>query len=213
MESKEVFKYSFNLVFSCPSDYLRFRLPGQKFFYRTEKIPQPTTTVEIFKSCKSFLNQTIEKYNRYQIREERTVKTTYRFYVGWDIERDGLRRLKEKTLYDVTYNIEGEEKYIIEERKYYKPSESIEGDFYIFITPNVYIFREEPETYEVETVEEYKIKQTIKSPECVICYHNPPDILYYNCLHLTVCNSCDVIGKFSKCPLCRTRIKDQRIKI
>ena len=214
MEIKEVFKYPFKLVFSCPPYFSPVRLPGIKFIYRTEEIQKPTTTEEIFNSCQSFLKQTIEKYNRYQIEGERLVKTTYRFYIAWEVEKDGLKELEEKDLYDVIYNVEEEEKYIIEEKKYYLLPETIERKFFIFMVPTVYIFREgEPDPYEVETVEEYKITQTIKSLECVICYKNPPNILYYNCLHIAVCNSCDEIGKFYKCPLCRTKIKNQRIKI
>ena len=92
--------------------------------------------------------------------------------------------------------------------------ETIERKFFIFMVPTVYVLREgQPDPDELEEVEEYKTTQTIKSLECVICYHNPPNILYYNCLHIAVCNSCDLSGKLLKCPLCRTKIKDQRIKI
>ena len=142
MESKEVFKYSFNLVFSCPPYFSPVGLPGIKFIYRTEEIQKPTTTEEIFKSCQSFLKQTIEKYNTYQIEGERSIKTTYRLYIAWEVERDGLKKLEEKDLYDVIYNVEEEEKYIIEEKKYYMPSETIERKFFIFMVPTVYIFRE-----------------------------------------------------------------------
>ena len=145
MESKEVFKYSFNLVFYSPPYFFPVGLPGQKFIYRTEEIQEPTTTEEIFKSCESFLNQTIEKYNHYKIIDEKPIKATYRLYIAF--ERDGLKKLEEKDLYDVTYNIEGEEKYIIEEKKYYKPPVTIKRNFFIFITSFVYI-REEPPQYE-----------------------------------------------------------------
>ena len=97
---------------------------------------------------------------------------------------------------------------------YYTLPETIKRKIFIFMVPTVYIFREgQPDPDKVETVEEYKTTQTIKLPECVICYHNPPNILYYNCLHIAVCNSCDQSGKLLNCPLCRTKIKDQRIKI
>ena len=213
MEIEEVFKSPFKLVFSCPPYFSPVKLPGIKFIYRTEEIASSTTTEEIFNLSQVYLKQTIEKYNNYRIEEERVVKTTYRLYIAWEVEKDGLKELEEKDLYNVIYNVEEEEKYIIEEKKYYLLPETIERIFFIFMVPTVYIFREgQPDPDEVETVEEYKTIQTIKLPECVICYHNPPNILYYNCLHITVCNSCDQSGKLLKCPLCRTKIKDQRLK-
>ena len=70
------------------------------------------------------------------------------------------------------------------------------------------------EDYEDETeAEEFNIKTTITEPDCVICYENKPNILYTECLHRVVCNSCDAKGKFSKCPFCRTKIKNNRIRI
>ena len=126
----------------------------------------------------------------------------------------GLIKLEEKDLYHITYNVEEEEKYIIEEKKYYLPPETIERKFFIFMVPTVYIFREgEPGPDEVETVEEYHIKKSIKSTECVICLQNRPNVLYIKCRHIVACDFCDLSGKLLECPLCRTKIKDQRIKI
>ena len=179
MEIKEVFKSPFKLVFSCPPYNSPIKLPGIKFIYRTEEIASSTTTEEIFNLSQVYLNQTIEKYNRYQIEGERTIITTYRLYIAWEVEKDGLKELEEKNLYDVTYNVEEEEKYIIEEKKYYMLPETIERNFFIFIVPTVYIFREGqpvPDPDEVE--EEYHIKKIdkihrmrnmfTKSPECII---------------------------------------------
>ena len=120
---------------------------------------------------------------------------------------------KEKDLYTVFYNIEEEEEKIIWERKY-NNSETVDGNFFICIDAVVYVSREDDrEEDDTEDIEEYHIKQSVTVDECVICYKNPPNVLYSNCLHLAVCNSCDKIGKFYKCPLCRTKIKNQRIKI
>ena len=71
-----------------------------------------------------YLKQTIEKYNHYQIEGGRVVKTTYRLYIAWEVEKDGLKELEEKDLYNVTYNVEEEEKKI-EEKKYYMLPETI----------------------------------------------------------------------------------------
>ena len=131
MEIKEVFKSPFKLVFSCPPYNSPIKLPGIKFIYRTEEIASSTTTEEIFNLSQMYLKQTIEKYNNYRIEGERITKTTYRLYIAWEVEKDGLKELEEKDLYDVTYNIEEEEKKI-EEKKYYLLPETIERKFFYF---------------------------------------------------------------------------------
>ena len=134
MEIEEVFKSPFKLVFSCPPYFSPIKLPGLKFFYQTEKIKSSTTTEKIFNLSQMYLKQTIEKYNRYQIEGGRTVKTTYRLYIAWEVEKDGLKELEEKDLYHITYNIEEEEKKI-EEKKYYLLPETIERKFFYFYGP------------------------------------------------------------------------------
>ena len=212
MEIKEVFKSPFKLVFSCPPYNSPIKLPGIKFIYRTEEITISTTTEEIFNLSQMYLKQTIEKYNRYQIEGERSIKTTYRLYIAWEVEQDGLKKLEEKDLYHITYNVEEEEKYIIEEKKYYFPPETIERNFFIFMVPTVYIFRE-GQTDPDEVEEEYHLKKSIKTTECVICLQNRPNVLYIKCRHIVACDSCDLSGKLLECPICRTKIKDQRMKI
>ena len=212
MEIKEVFKSPFKLVFSYPPYNSPIKLPGIEFIYRTEEIAGSTTTEEIFNLSQMYLKQTIEKYNRYQIEGERTIITTYRLYIAWEVEKDGLKELEEKDLYHITYNVEEEEKKIIEEKKYYLPPETIKRKFYIFMVPTVYIFRE-GQTSPDEVEEEYHIKKSIKSTECVICLQNRPNVLYIKCRHIIACDSCDLSGKLLECPICRTKIKDQRMKI
>ena len=212
MEIEEVFKSPFKLVFSCPPYNSPIKLPGIKFIYRTEEITSSTTTEKIFNLSQMYLKQTIEKYNRYQIEGERSIKTTYRLYIAWEVEQDGLKKLEEKDLYHITYNVEEEEKYIIEEKKYYLPPETIERKFFIFMVPTVYIFRE-GQPYPDEVEEEYHLKKSIKTTECVICLQNRPNVLYIKCRHIVACDSCDLSGKLLECPICRTKIKDQRMKI
>ena len=110
MEIEEVFKSPFKLVFSYPPYNSPIKLPGIEFIYRTEEIAGSTTTEEIFNLSQMYLKQTIEKYNRYQIEGERTIITTYRLYIAWEVEKDGLEELEEKNLYYITYNVEEEEK-------------------------------------------------------------------------------------------------------
>ena len=217
MEIEEVFKSPFKLILTCPPYFSPVALPGFRYIYKTEEIAGSTTLNEIFEKSKMYLKQTIEKYNCFQIEGGRLAKTTHRLYITWEIEKDGLKQQKEKDLYETTYNIEEGKKEKIEEKKYYLFPRTIEKIFFIFLVSTVYLLREEQpnpeELEELEEVEEYKTIQTIKSPECVICYYNQPNILYFGCRHIAVCDSCDLSGKLLKCPLCRTKIKNQRIKI
>ena len=86
----------------------------------------------------------------------------------------------------------------------YVDNEEITGNFLIHLEITLYI---DPSLKE----DNYKIKQYIPEDECVICYENKPNILYTNCLHFVVCKDCDNNGNFSKCPLCRKKIKSERI--
>ena len=117
MEIEEVFKSPFKLVFSCPPYFSPISLPGLKFFYRTEEIASSTTLNEIFEKSQMYLKQTIEKYNCYQIEGGRLVKTNHRLYIAWEVEKDGLKQLEEKDLYETTYQIEEGKKIQIEEKK------------------------------------------------------------------------------------------------
>ena len=211
MEIEEVFKSPFTLLFCSPLFDSPIKLPGLKVIYRTEEITSSTTTEKIFNLSQVYLKQTIEEYNHYQIEEGRPVITTYRLYIAWEVEKDGLKELEGKDLYVVIYNVEEEEKYIIEEKKYYLPPETIERNFFIFMVPTVYFQKRQPNPDEVE--EEYHIKKSIKSTECVICLQNRPNVLYIKCRHIVACDSCDLSGKLFECPICRTKIKDQRMKI
>ena len=223
MEIEEVFKSPFCIfgnnspfyIFrnNCPPVNSPINLEAINNIYRTEKIISSTTTEEIFNLSQMYLKQKIEEYNHYQPEpeESRPVITTYRLYIAWEVEKDGVRELEEKDLYHITYNVEEEEKYIIEEKKYYLPPETIKRNFFIYIVPTVYFREGQPDPDEVE--EEYHIKKSIKSTECVICLQNRPNVLYIKCRHIVACDSCDLSGKLLECPICRTKIKDQRMKI
>ena len=141
MESKKDIQYSFNLVFVDSPTTSPVRLPGEKFIYRTEKIENPTTAREIWKSSQSFLKEIVEKYNNHQTPGEKTILATYTLSISWK-EEPTTKPTKEKNIYSSIWKIEGERKTKIEEKKKYRASETIEPNFYIFLVPTVYIFRE-----------------------------------------------------------------------
>ena len=50
------------------------------------------------------------------------------------------------------------------------------------------------------------------SDNCSICLSEKPNILNIPCLHLSVCSSCEEIGKLLKCSVCRKKI-ERKVKI
>ena len=207
MENKKDIQYSFNLVFTGPPYFSPVRLPGYKFIYRTEKIENPTATREIWKASQSFLKETIEKYNSYQIEGEKIAVATYRLAISRE-EKDEDKTPKEKVLYSSIYKIEGEKKNKIEEKKYIRASETIEPNFYIFLVPTVYIFRERAHNPK-ENIDEEK-KNILKLSKCCICKKKPPNVLFVRCFHRVICSDCDETEKPTYCLLCKNNLQGTR---
>ena len=210
MENKEERNHKFNLVFTSPPNFSPVRLPGTCFLFRSEKIEKPTTTSEIWKASKSFLKETIEKYNSHQIPEFETIATTYRINIIQEGEqRKGNEYIHdEKGLYYSMYQIEGERKNKIEEKKRFRPTETIEPNFYIFLLATVYFFRER--AYNPgEDIEKEK-KNIIRLSRCCICRKKPPNVLFVRCFHRVVCSECDESKKFIYCPLCKNNLHGTR---
>ena len=57
---------------------------------------------------------------------------------------------------------------------------------------------------------------TIETPfisdNCSICLSNIPNIIFFPCLHQSVCSECEEVGKLLKCSVCRKKI-ERKIKI
>ena len=56
--------------------------------------------------------------------------------------------------------------------------------------------------------------ETYRQDCCVICLESKPNILYFDCMHIAVCDSCDRLKKTGrhKCDVCRRRVFE-RVKI
>ena len=50
--------------------------------------------------------------------------------------------------------------------------------------------------------------ETYKQDCCVVCLESKPNILYFDCLHIAICDSCDRLKKTSRknCDVCRAEI-------
>ena len=199
-------------VLSMPFKLVRFNLfhdPLQiKAKFKTNDIFGETTKEEIFILSKMYFDQIILQYKNYIIEDQQTSESSYRLSVGI-IEDD---ELKYKHIYSCFYNNVRDR--ISWENKY-DDNFSIEGTFFVCIDVNTMVIPDYDSDDEVEDeVEDIKLtRKTMLEPECIICYENKSNILYLDCLHVCVCNVCDSKGKFKKCPLCRTKIKNQKIKL
>ena len=58
--------------------------------------------------------------------------------------------------------------------------------------------------------------ETYRQDCCVVCLESKPNILYLDCMHIAICDSCDRIksktSSQSTCDICRAKIS-KRIKI
>ena len=196
-------------VFSSPfklTDFNVFHnpIPGIKAEYKTNDIFSETTKEEIYYLSKMYFDQIILQYKSYTIENQQTTESSYKLSVGL-IEED---ELKFKHIYSCFYdNIEDK---ISWENKY-DDNYNIEGNFFVCIDVNASVIPD----YDSNDEDIYNniVKRTITEPECIICFENKSNILYLECLHVCVCNVCDSKGKFNKCPLCRAKIKNQKIRI
>ena len=205
MENKEDKKnYSWDLVFWCPPYFSPVRLPGYRWIYRTEKIENPATASEIWRASNSFLKETIEKYNNHQTPGEKTILATFELSICWK-EEPNEKPTKEKKLYSSIWKIEGVEKIKIEEKKNFKPSETIEPNFYLVLVPTVYIFRERKHN-PGEDIEEER-KNIFYLSKCCICRKNRPNALYRRCWHRVTCNDCNDSEKILYCPICKNNLQ------
>ena len=199
----EIFDSPFKLVNSQSRDYEE-PIPSLKFEFKTDNIYDTTTKEIIFNISKRHFDDIILQYKKYVLNGVSTTESTYTLYVS--IFKDDEWEIKH--IYFILLDHESDR--ISLENKYDSNME-IEGEFFIGIDVVVYVSPEDEDYYDEDY--DYKLKKSIKEDECIICCDNKANILYTECLHFVVCDGCDKKGKFFKCPLCRKKIKNQRIKI
>ena len=199
----EIFDSPFKLVNSQSRDYEE-PIPSLKFEFKTDDIYDTTTKEIIFNISKRHFDDIVLQYKNYVLNGVLTTESTYALYVS--IFKDDEWEFKH--IYSIILDHESDR--ISWENKYDSNME-IEGEFFIGINVGVYVSPVDEDRYDEDY--NYKLKKSIKEDDCVICFNNKANILYTECLHFVVCDGCDKKGKFSKCPLCRKKIKNQRIKI
>ena len=201
----EIFDSPFKLVNSQSRDYEE-PIPSLKFEFKTDDIYDTTTKEIIFNISKRHFDDIVLQYKNYVLNGVSTTESTYALYVS--IFKDDEWEFKH--IYSIILDHESDR--ISWENKYDSNME-IEGEFFIGIDVCVYVSPADDDCYD-ELYEDIKpTRKAILEQECIICYENKSNMLYLDCLHVCVCNVCDCKGKFKKCPLCRTKIKNQKIRL
>ena len=204
MDLYEVFSSPF-ILYEANS----FDNPGKmlKLIFKTKDIEGSTTAEEVFILSKRHFDDIVTQYKNYYFGGNVQAKeSSYRLYIGMVKDHE----FNEYNIYSINYdNIKDK---ICNENKYYSNFE-VEGNFNIYIKVSVKWWEDYNSEEEDDSEDEEPPRKTITEPECIICFENKPNILFLECFHLCVCNVCDSKGKFSKCPICRTKIKNQKIRI
>ena len=68
-------------------------------------------------------------------------------------------------------------------------------------------FEDEEEEEIIQPIPYIGIEVSFIHEKCSVCLDLIPNILLIPCLHIALCNSCDVKGRFVNCPVCRKEIE------
>ena len=196
---KEIFSYPFELIDIKQSD-INIEYPHVIFEYETKKIIDGNSTMEeAYILSKPFFDDFIRKYKNYKLHDKPIAFSTYAIYVAFPNDYYyEYKKLFSVYIDNTKDDFKNEDKY--------EDNKEITGDFLIYLEITLYI---DPTLKE----DNCEIKKNINEEECVICYENKPNILYSDCCHIAVCYECDTKGRFKSCPLCRKKIKNNKIII
>ena len=202
MDLYEVFSSPFKLY-----EAISFNEPCKmlKAKFKTEDIEGSTTAEEVFILSKRHLDDIVTQYKNYYFDNVQAKESSYRLYIGMVKDHE----FNEYNIYSINYNNIKDK--ISNENKYYSNFE-VEGNFNIYINVSVKWW-EDYNSEEDDSEDDEPARKTITEPECIICYENKPNILYSDCCHIAVCYECDTKGRFRSCPMCRRKIKNQKIRI
>ena len=179
---------------------------GLKAKFKTKEIEGSTTAKEVFILSKRHFDDIVTQYKNHYFGNVKAKESSYRLYIGMVKDYE----FNEYNIYSIDYdNIKDK---ICNENKYYSNFE-IEGNFNIYINVSVKWWEDYNSEEEDDSEDDEPTRKTISEPECIICFENKPNMLYLECLHVCVCNVCDSKGRFNKCPLCRTKTKNNKIRL
>ena len=76
----------------------------------------------------------------------------------------------------------------------------------------IYDEGDDDEGYQDNTSNTSAIETPFVSDNCSVCLTAKPNILFFPCLHQSICYECEEVGKLIKCSVCREKI-ERKIKI
>ena len=160
---------------------------------------------DIYKYCERDLDNFQKQYNRGDVNGNPATCNTYSLKVIGEY-REEIDDLMSEHI----YYIEIEDGKITRENKYFETeNKTINAPFNVFIIIGLYNHPDIVEAPEAPL----PIQKSIKEDECVICYENKPNVLYYDCKHIATCNNCENEGNITRCPICRTDVKNGKIQL
>ena len=210
---RPTFKFSH---YYTPTTSFDGTLKKKLFFY--SRTIENGTPEEIFNHSLPHVLDFQSKYKNDRIEDFQITKSIYELIITNGNSHDD-------TLYYIEIDTEGD---ILEESTYnisLPPSFKILLKITLVYDPQVIQQIEEDRQTEIEElrirIEQLeKAKTNIKNNKrckkeeiCCICLTTPSNILFTDCGHLCICENCDNKLSKAKCPLCRTKVTQQKIII
>ena len=220
---EKVLKPTFKLKEEC---YPRIfeQIEEKRLYFYTKYIEKShQTKKEIYKLCIPFLINFQSLYKRERINNNLITKSCYELC------------LKNKTEEEAIYycEIDNEGEYIYEVKIYENSNPSISYRYKIKLTITLIYDPSQESDSDIEPeidnlrvrlqdlsneLEAYQNRskvtnKCVKSDTCCICLSNPSNIIFTDCGHLCICDSCNEKLTELKCPICRTEITQPRLII
>ena len=160
---------------------------------------------DIYKYCERDLDYFQKQYNRGDVDGNPATCNTYSLKVIGEY-REEIDDVESECVY---YK-EIENGKTTRENKYWEEEDkTINAPFNVFIIVGLYCCPEMEEAEGGNVV----MHKSVKEDECVVCYENEPNVLYYDCRHIATCDKCESIGNITRCPICRTDVKNGKIQL
>ena len=190
-------------------------IPNERIWLKSKKIKDGETTMkDLYFDClyHLYIVQLIQTNGYRERRVNDVLATSFDFTLKIIGDyREEIDDLFSETIYFKEINQNG---FATREIKYWETeNKTITTPFNVYIIISKYA---SPEIYEEnndETLPQPTTtpKQSIKEDKCCVCLENVPNILYVDCGHIAICNTCDKKGNFNNCPICRTQVKNNKI--
>ena len=190
-------------------------IPNERLWFKSKKIKDGETTMkDLYFDCLYHLHMfQLVQTNGYRERRINNVLATEFTFVLKIFGKycEEIDDVISETIYLKEIDQNG---FTTREIKYWETeNKTITTPFNVYIIISKYVSPEMYEEYETLPQPTTTPKQSIKEDKCCVCLENVPNILYVDCRHIAICNTCDKKGNFNNCPICRTKVTSIKILI